>query len=216
MIPRNIMFRITDMFSLRSRDGFLLRLVAASYMTVICLGGCVNSTVRAGAAPRGSTSVTESPVPILRPQSIPAIRYGRYALVELMPDKAQRDLMEQVVDVILPESLAPTVGDALHYILLRSGYQLCDDRDEIRVLDTWPVPAALIHIGPLTLHDALQLLVGPGWHLEVDDSVRRVCFARSSGIAPSGSSAKQVPPISPDSPVFNDLPRSVSNPERAP
>ena len=114
----------------------------------------------------------------IEPVSIPVIRYARYTLVELSPGEAQADLLQQIVDVTMPSTLTSTVGDALRYVLIRSGYQLCDG-DENRAFDTFPLPAAHMHLGPMTLRKALQLLVGPAWALEVDDLARRICFRRS-------------------------------------
>ncbi|WP_369148810.1 PilL N-terminal domain-containing protein [Burkholderia pseudomallei] len=110
--------------------------------------------------------------------TIPVVRYGRYTLIELMPDDSQRDLMQQVIDLTIPATADATVGDALHYVLRRSGYRLCDERaDTTAVLYALPLPAAHEHLGPITLRDALQLLAGPRWTLHVDDVTREVCFA---------------------------------------
>lgn len=46
------------------------------------------------------------------------VRYGRYTLVELVPEHHQRDLLQQVVEVTIPPKLDATVGDALQHILL--------------------------------------------------------------------------------------------------
>ncbi|WP_375286658.1 PFGI-1 class ICE element type IV pilus protein PilL2 [Burkholderia pseudomallei] len=109
---------------------------------------------------------------------VPVVRYGRYALIELIPDDGQRDLMRQIIDLAIPSPANATVGDALHYVLRRSGYRLCDARaDTTAVLYALPMPVAHEHLGPITLRDALQLLVGPRWALHVDDETREVCFA---------------------------------------
>jgi type IV pili sensor histidine kinase/response regulator len=97
-------------------------------------------------------------------------------LVELIPERSQQDLMQQIVDITLPPTVNATLGEALRYLLLKSGYQLCDHPDAAQVFDALPLPAAHIHLGPLTLHEALQVLVGPAWSLRVDNSTRRVCF----------------------------------------
>jgi type IV pili sensor histidine kinase/response regulator len=107
-----------------------------------------------------------------------ALRSGRYTLVELVPDPAQQDLMQQIVDVTVPATASATVGDALRYLLLRSGYQLCDPPGDMTAFDALPLPAAHIHIGPLTLRDALRVLAGTGWRVQIDDPARRVCFVR--------------------------------------
>ncbi|MGH8303227.1 MAG: PilL N-terminal domain-containing protein [Steroidobacteraceae bacterium] len=119
---------------------------------------------------------------------IPAVRYGRYTLVELSPDGGQQDLMQQIVDVTMPAAFAATVGDALGYVLLRSGFSLCDS-PQIRILNTLPLPATDLHLGPLTLKSALRILAGPGWKLEVNEVTRRICFTPVTPSSPSGKSA---------------------------
>lgn len=131
--------------------------------------------------------------------TIPVVRYGRYTLIELIPDDGQRDLMQQVLNLTIPAAANATVGDALHYVLRRSGYRLCDPRaDTTAVLYALPLPAAHEHLGPITLHDALQLLAGPRWTLHVDDETREVCFAPQPD---DHATAEASSASSPDDPV---------------
>lgn len=109
------------------------------------------------------------------PQYVSVVRYNRYTLVELEPTTAQRDLLLQVVDVSMPDTLHASVGDGLRHMLQRSGYQLCDGQ-ETTVLNDLPLPAAHYHLGPLQLRDALVTLAGPERTLQVDHAKRRVCF----------------------------------------
>lgn len=130
------------------------------------------------------------------PEYVPVVRYGRYTLVELTPTAAQRDLLLQEIDVAMPDTLAASVGDALRYVLLRSGYQLCHGR-ETDALDVLRLPAAHYRLGPLVLRDALQTLVGSAWELHVDDAMRGVCFTRAG-----------VPDVQPDTPQPPTLPEA--------
>lgn len=119
---------------------------------------------------------------------IPVVRYGRYTLVELVATAAQRDLLLQVVEVVMPEDARATVGDGLRHVLKRSGYRLCEPTPAIAGLFALPLPAAHLHLGPLTLRDALLTLAGPAWDVNVDDRARQVCFARL-GEAPDSPAA---------------------------
>lgn len=99
-----------------------LALVAAGLFAIVLATGCTTTAV----AP-----ATIAPEPEARTQTmpdgwVPVARYGRYTLVELAPEAAQRDLLLQVIDVSMPANLPATVGDALRYVLLRSGYRLCE------------------------------------------------------------------------------------------
>ncbi|MBV2205737.1 MAG: PilL N-terminal domain-containing protein [Pseudomonas sp.] len=127
------------------------------------------------------------------PEFIPVVRYGRYTLVELTPAAAQQDLLLQVVDVSIPDTLHASVGDALRYVLRRSGYQLCAGR-ETDALQALPLPAAHYHLGPLQLRDALLVLAGPARTLNVDHAARRVCFSRSGDPTPAAETPSDATP----------------------
>jgi type IV pili sensor histidine kinase/response regulator len=83
----------------------------------------------------------------------------------------------QVVDVSIPDTLHANVADALHHVLQRSGYQLCNGR-ETDTLGNLPLPAAHYQLGPLQLRDALLTLAGPARALHVDHTTRSVCFSQ--------------------------------------
>ncbi|MGE6688961.1 PilL N-terminal domain-containing protein [Stutzerimonas stutzeri] len=108
---------------------------------------------------------------------VPVVRYGRYTLVELAPTAAQQDLLLQVIDVSVPDTLNASVADALRHVLQRSGYQLCNGR-ETDTLGNLPLPAAHYHLGPLQLRDALLTLAGSARALHIDHSARRICFTQ--------------------------------------
>jgi type IV pili sensor histidine kinase/response regulator len=148
--------------------------VAAGLLAIALATGCTTTAI----AP-----ATIEPEPEARAQTmpegwVPVARYGRYTLVELAPEAAQRDLLLQVIDVSMPATLPATVGDALRYVLLRSGYRLCERDAQAGALYQFPLPAAHLHLGPLTLREALLTLAGSAWDLKIDDTARRVCFAR--------------------------------------
>jgi type IV pili sensor histidine kinase/response regulator len=128
------------------------------------------------ATPPPSPVRNEKVIP--QPEHIPVVRYGRYTLVELAPTAAQQDLLLQVVDASIPDTLSASVGDALRHVLRRSGYQLCSGR-ETDALNTLPLPAAHYQLGPVPLREALRLLAGPSRTLQVDHVTRRVCFTLS-------------------------------------
>lgn len=165
-------------------------------LTTGSLAGCsepVRVTAPSVPAPIAATIEPESsPV-------VPVVRYSRYTLMELVPGDDQRDLMHQVIDITIPAAADTNVGDALHYVLRRSGYRLCDTRAyTTAVLYALPLPAAHEHLGPITLRDALQLLAGPRWTLQVHDETREVCFVPLPDDRPASSAS---PPSSLDEPA---------------
>ena len=138
--------------------------------------GCATTT--APVAPDAIEEVSVAPEPDV-PEFIPVVRYGRYTLVELAPTAAQRDLLLQIIDVAMPEDARTTVGDGLRHVLKRSGYQLCETAHAVIELYALPLPAAHLHLGPMTLRDALLTLAGSSWELHADDRARQICFERS-------------------------------------
>lgn len=99
----------------------------------------------------------EEPPVTIAPVPISVVRYGRYTLVELSPTAAQQDLLLQVVEVSIPNTLNASVGDGLRHVLQRSGYQLCHGI-EVDTLNTLPLPAA--HVVGLPKGQAFALLQG--------------------------------------------------------
>ena len=190
--------------------------------------GSLHATAFVIAATCIATSASSAPTATLPPSTqvatpasapspaIPVIRYGRYTLIELVPDDDQRDLMQQVIDLIIPAADHATVGDALHYVLRRSGYRLCDERaDTTAVLYALPLPAAHEHLGPIALHDALQLLAGPRWTLQVNDETREVCFVPRHENGPASAASSSGSPSS-DDPAPRTEPDPINDPAGEP
>jgi type IV pili sensor histidine kinase/response regulator len=116
------------------------------------------------------------------PEKEPVVRYGRYTLVSSAPHASQRDLMSQIVDITIPANMSPDVRDAMLYVMNRSGYSLCSaDTGHVNILYTRPLPAALYKLGPMTLRNALQVVAGPAWQVEVDEVKREVCYVLRAG-----------------------------------
>nr|WP_245903882.1 PilL N-terminal domain-containing protein [Sinimarinibacterium flocculans] len=161
-------------------------------MAALCflVGGCATAPV----VPPAPEVPVQEPTP--DEHWIPIVRYGRYTLVELVPETAQQDLMLQVIDISLSNVVPQTVGVALDHVLRRSGYRLCDIDTQMRVFYELPLPAVHQRLGPLFLHDALLTLAGPAWDLQVDDAERRVCFARQE----DAESAVDDTPVAVDTP----------------
>jgi len=105
------------------------------------------------------------------------VRYDRYTLVSTRPGDAQRDPLNQMVDITMPTQMVKSVGDGFRYLLLESGYSLCPVSSSVFAeLLSRPLPGVQRSIGPVRLSEALQILAGPAWRLRVDDVNREVCF----------------------------------------
>lgn len=158
--------------------------------TLFVLGGLLAGCTTIPPPSQPGTLPLVEAVPQQAPELVPVVRQGRYTLVELVPEPAQRDLMQQVVEVAIPPTFDASVGDAMHHVLRRTGYRLCDAADATALYGL-PLPAAHLRLGPLALRDALLTLAGPGWDLSIDDVSRQVCFRRRT--APTSPSSTAVP-----------------------
>lgn len=121
--------------------------------------------------------VTPQATRALNEQDISVVRYGRYRLVEVGATVEQRALLSQIVDLTIPLNTKnkTTVTQGIKYLLLNSGYSLCSS-EAIEPLSRLELPLAHYHLGPIRLKEALDVLVGNAWQMEVDDRERTVCF----------------------------------------
>ena len=105
---------------------------------------------------------------------------GRYSLLTAAPTKAQTELLATTVDVRIPGRIQ-TVGEAVRYLLQRSGYRLATVESigpDTATLFALPLPAVHRSLGPMTLKDALETLAGPVFNLVQDPVHRLISFER--------------------------------------
>ena len=105
-------------------------------------------------------------------------RLGRYTLESSTPSRAQTDLLSATVKTKFPSQIA-TVGQAIDYLLQRSGYRLKVTEDFRSTLNL-PLPHVHRKIGPLDLRSALKTLTGGVWGLQENSRDRVVWFQQSS------------------------------------
>ncbi len=128
------------------------------------------------------------------------IQVGRYSELRAMPTVAQANLLSTTITVWFPQRIQ-TLGDAVHYLLQRSGYRLADSRIANSItanLLGLPLPAVHRNLGPITLKQALETLVGPVFRLVQDPVHRLVSFelgtsVRGTTYEPDSSSKKEDP-----------------------
>ena len=105
---------------------------------------------------------------------------GRYSLLAATPTQAQAELLATTMTVRFPERIQ-TVGEAVRYLLQRSGYRLATAESigpDTAALFALPLPAVHRSLGPMTLRDALETLAGPVFHLVQDPVHRLITFER--------------------------------------
>ena len=106
------------------------------------------------------------------------VQVGRYSVLRALPTVAQADLLSTTITVRFPERIQ-TVGEAVRYLLQRSGYRLADDHvansATVKLLGL-PLPAVHRNLGPIMLRQALETLVGPVFRLVQDPEHRLISF----------------------------------------
>jgi type IV pili sensor histidine kinase/response regulator len=116
------------------------------------------------------------------------VQVGRYSLLSAIPTEGQADLLATTMTVQFPERIQ-SVGEAVHYLLQRSGYRQAHAEaldPEAMALLSLPLPAVHRSLGPLTLQQALQILVGPTFRLVQDPVHRLIAFERCAPSWPAG------------------------------
>jgi len=106
------------------------------------------------------------------------VQVGRYSMTSATPTVAQKDILATALTVLFPERIQ-TVGEAIRYLLQRSGYRLASAEaigPDTVSLFALPLPAVHRSLGPMTLKEALEILVGPGFHLVQDPVHRLITF----------------------------------------
>ena len=107
---------------------------------------------------------------------------GRYSMIAAVPSKAQTDLLATTLTIRFPERIQ-TLGEAVRYLLQRSGYRLAkieSIRPDTVNLFALSLPAVHRSLGPMTLRDALNTLAGPAFNLVQDPIHRLITFERCS------------------------------------
>ncbi|HFW3715114.1 TPA: TcpQ domain-containing protein [Salmonella enterica subsp. enterica serovar 6,7:y:-] len=124
-------------------------------------------------------------------------RSGRYTLVNVKSADAQREPLNQLIDITMPGQLVNTVGDGFRYLFFQSGYALCGryGADFAELLNR-PLPAVQRKIGPMRLSEALQVVAGPAWRMSVDEVNREVCFVlRDAYLAQAKTAVSESPAL---------------------
>ncbi|EHM9825831.1 TcpQ domain-containing protein [Salmonella enterica subsp. enterica serovar Infantis] len=168
----------------------------------LMLAGCTQSLAVSSAHDAAFSGSLKPAAPADIWQRSPEVtREGRYTLVSVKSADAQREPLNQLIDITMPVSLVNSVGDGFRYLLFQSGYSLCGryGADFSELLNR-PLPAVQRRLGPVRLSEALQVVAGPAWRMTVDEVNREVCFVlRDAYLAqtrPASSPVTAAPAVS--------------------
>ncbi|EAM8463535.1 hypothetical protein AAT49_13320 [Salmonella enterica] len=144
----------------------------------LVIAGCAQQTSTSTARDSAFAQSLRPPVFSDIYQRSPEVtRSGRYTLVSVKSADAQREPLNQLIDITMPGQLVNSVGDGFRYLLFQPGYSLCGryGADFAELLKR-PLPAVQRKIGPMRLSEALQVVAEPAWRMSVDEVNREVCF----------------------------------------
>jgi conjugative transfer region protein (TIGR03748 family) len=111
-------------------------------------------------------------------------RLARYTMAKLEPDQAQQNPLASTISIHLPRESVQTVGDAVRYLLLRTGYRLADGLpNEVAEVLALSLPDVHRQLGPYSVTEALNVLLGAAYALDIDPSRRMVAYRALNGDA---------------------------------
>ena len=143
------------------------------------------------------------------------IRLARYTTAAPRSDPHELSPLVTVVQVTLPRDITQ-VGEALRYLLMRTGYALGELDAQALELLALPVPQNHRQLGPAPVRDLLEVLVGTPYQIAEDPIRRRVSVrldpTRLDPQAPAESPVAVVRPLSPPDPLESG---PLDTPERS-
>ncbi|PHV19206.1 hypothetical protein CSQ92_27925 [Janthinobacterium sp. BJB446] len=104
---------------------------------------------------------------------------NRYTAISLQPSAADIDPMRIVAQVNFPRMNTKTVGEAIRYLLIRTGYDLVDESQldpQVVALLAKRLPDSQRTLGPYHVDTMLTILIGPAFKLSMDHASRRISF----------------------------------------
>lgn len=110
------------------------------------------------------------------------MQVGRYTVVPSTPSDKVIEPLLVIAKLTFPRQTVVTIGDALNYVLMRTGYRLADDFGvSAKTFLALPIPENQRAVGPYQVQDILAVLIGKSWTLTVDHRNRIVGFVSAPG-----------------------------------
>ena len=110
------------------------------------------------------------------------MQVGRYTVVPSTPSDKVIEPLLVIAKLTFPRQTVVTIGDALNYVLMRTGYHLTDDFGvSAKTFLALPIPENQRAVGPYQVQDILAVLIGKSWTLTVDHRNRIVGFVSAPG-----------------------------------
>jgi type IV pili sensor histidine kinase/response regulator len=174
-----------------------------SFFSVICLfvvvaGASVSAQVLAQVANPAMSLVGDGSQVVV----------GRYSTRAAQPEPGVAEPLDVVVQLSFPRQQVATIGDAVRYTLLRTGFTLIDAASlgpQAERFLQLPLPESQRELGPYRVQAVLDVLLGPAWTWHHDPLERRVWFT----VAPAYAQAAE--PSQPTRSSFNAVATPVES-----
>lgn len=121
---------------------------------------------------------------------------NRYTALALEPDETIVNPIAVVARVTFPRTLVKTVGDAVKYLLIRTGYELPAESaidPQVLLLFGKRLPDSHRELGPYRVDTMLNVLMGPSFIFIVDHERRSIVYRPLTGGAQPAVSAIVMP-----------------------
>lgn len=173
--------------------------------------------LQASASP--NTSMSTGPTNGMRTDLSPdETQVGRYTTTIGGPTEADANSMAVIATVHFPRQVVRSVGDAVRYVLIRTGYQLAEEAAldaRVKAVFALSLPDNQRVLGPYRVDTMLRVLMGSAYTLAADPASRTVTYvvATPSGalvgaasVASSAAPTRAVPPASSQAPAAPEKP----------
>ena len=115
------------------------------------------------------------------------VQTDRYTKVRVNPSLGQISPLDEVTRIVFGD-VVKTVGQAIIEVLDGSGYELRHIKDVYEkpidsILMAQPLPEIHRQLGPITIHDALEVLAGEAWHLKTNSLGRELWFVLNASFS---------------------------------
>jgi conjugative transfer region protein (TIGR03748 family) len=108
---------------------------------------------------------------------------SRYTTMPAAPQSEETDPLSAIALITFPRGPVKTVGEAIGYLLLRTGYALDAQQDQtVTTVFSRPLPESQRQLGPYSVDALLRILMGKAFELHADPLHRIVSYSPVSTV----------------------------------
>ena len=148
------------------------------------------------------------PAPYVLTDSGRSVVLGRYSTSSSVPPEYLSEPIDVVVSLVFPRQTVRTIGEAINFTLLRSGYRFDDSaaNDAARQFLDLPLPESQRQVGPYSVKTILDVLSGSAWQMQVNRVNRTVTIQLKAAYAYAAAAVKPASAAVPAAPATSVTP----------